>query len=292
MDKILLVLNPHSGRGHVKTMRSLVEGECHRRDCAVEVICEEDKERASGLIAAEAENFDLVLSAGGDGTNYTVVNAMMKTRQRNLGLLPVGTGNDLARSLGLTQSMPQLIRRIFEGRPGPLDLGEVAGHYFLNTASLGFDVEVIARYDEARLLGRLGYVEALMKSLGSYTSKTYRFLGEKEISATLFALVVSNGSFYGGGVPICPEASPTDGKLNLLIAEAMSTKELFRFLPRLYRGKHTDIDLVHTYETEGFRLGLTPQEINLDGERVAVEGEIAFTILPGEICLWGRDKNV
>lgn len=292
MDKILLVLNPKSGWGNVKTVRSLVEGECHRRDCAIEVICEEEKERASALIASTAENFDLVISAGGDGTNHTVVNAMMKTKQRNLGLLPVGTGNDLARSLGLTQSMPQLIRRIFEGTPGPLDLGGVAGRYFLNTASLGFDVEVTARYDEARLFGRLGYIEALLKSLGSYTSKTYRFLGENEVEARLFALVVSNGSHYGGGVPICPGASPTDHLLNLLIAEEMSTKDLLGFLPRLYRGKHTKIDVIHTYETEGFRLGVTPQELNLDGERMAVEGEIEFSILPGEICLWGRERNV
>lgn len=191
-------------------------------------------------IAAAAGGMDTVIALGGDGLIHEVVNGLMAIDERDrprLGIIPMGSGNDFARTLGCTFNHPEAaLEEMLSGRPCSFDLGLVTsdqqphgplanspGTYFMETLSFGIDAAIAIDTIDRRAAGTSQEGSALFATssvkivaAGSAGYPSHVSIdGEEPIDLTTLVFAVQNGPTYGGGFRICPEADPTDGTLNL-----------------------------------------------------------------------------
>lgn len=271
--------------------------------------------------AAAAEGFDMVVAAGGDGTVNEVVNGLAEAAAKGegracLGVLPLGTGNDLVRLLGLPADPEEAVAALRRGACRRLDLGEIRaggeGRFFLNVAAGGFSGEV----DKAltpeikRSWGPLAYLRAATEALSELDvyEVRIRFDGEETVELPALNVVVANGRFAGGGLPIAPRAHPGDGLLEVVVIPEMPLTSMVALAPRVLAGRHLDVLEEQEREEETPRLiyrrcrtvevgSEPPMPWNTDGELI---GELspsfrvvprALTVVVGDEPLWEVEES-
>jgi diacylglycerol kinase (ATP) len=189
---------------------------------------------------AAEEGLERLLVAGGDGALHYAIQGLAGSSCA-LGIVPVGSGNDLARALGIEQDPLDAARRAVVGAPRPIDLGKVGDRYFAGTVGLGFDGEVARFVNEMSGFppGALAYPYALLRTLWRFEPPVLRVEhdgGAFEDRAML--AVFANSPFFGGGMRIAPAAELDDGLLDLVILERVAAFRLAVIFPRVYRGSH------------------------------------------------------
>lgn len=207
-----------------------------------------DAERMA--IAAAREAADLVIAAGGDGTINEVVNGVHRhalaeapVRLPRLGIIPLGTGNDLASALNLPVNIPAAIRTAVAGLPAEVDVGMVGNRCFLNVSTGGFGAEATeeASAEVKRALGPLAYVITGARKFASLEVSTARFTDDETIYEGPFLLfAVGNSRRTGGGNWLTPKADLSDGLLDLCVVKELSRIEFLGLLPNLRAGAHLD----------------------------------------------------
>jgi len=186
--------------------------------------------------AAAGRGARLVMAWGGDGTINEVASALVGTDVA-LGIVPAGSGNGLARELGIDPRPRRAIADALQRTPRPIDVGEVEGRYFVNTAGVGFDAHVASRFASARRRGFLGYANITARALASYIPLSYRITiagATREVRAILVTL--ANSAQFGNGALIAPGARVDDGELDLVVIEERSRFRTICGLPRLFNG--------------------------------------------------------
>ncbi|MCL6451523.1 MAG: diacylglycerol kinase family lipid kinase [Acetobacteraceae bacterium] len=230
-----------------------------------------------------------LIVVGGDGTIHEVANAMAGS-DAVMGLISVGTGNDLSRSLGLPRRPQDAARVALEGRPRRVDLGRVNGDYFVNVSGLGFDAEVSKEANRhSKILGRLGatlpFVVALFKMLFRYQNAPARIrIDDKELEGRILLVAVGNGEFYAGGMKIAPGALLDDGWLDVVVAWDLTRLETVLALLRVYKGTHLALPKVCHYRARRVEVS-SPRLLSVqsDGEVVS-QVPATFEVVPG--ALW------
>lgn len=233
-------------------------------------------------------DYDHFVAVGGDGTIFAAVNTMMKTSARKLTIVPAGSGNDFARSLGLKGDVINILKSAQVLEPRPMDLGKWNEHYFLNIASVGFDADVNANNNERlKRFGPFSYTLSVIKTLFTYKPRIIKKEGLALREWTLFT--IGNGGYYGGGFPIFPKASPFSGELLFLGAGKSRLKHILPFLLCLFMGKDYlwKKDMVRaSLRFMDFTL-IDEANVNLDGENFREKGPVHVKILPSEILYLG-----
>jgi diacylglycerol kinase (ATP) len=189
--------------------------------------------------------------AGGDGALHYAIQGLAGTGCA-LGIVPVGSGNDLARALGIEDKPLEAARRALAGIPRPIDLGRLGGRYFAGTIGLGFDGEVARFVNEMSGWppGAMAYPYALLRTLWRFEPPVLRVehdSGRFEDHAML--AVFANSPFFGGGMKIAPGAELDDGLLDLVILERVAPFRLATIFPRVYRGSHVKDPRVHFWRS-------------------------------------------
>ena len=162
---------------------------------------------------AAHRNVDVVVAVGGDGTMNEIAKALINS-QTILGILPMGSGNGLARHLGIPMSGGLAIDRIFRGQTTRIDAGVVNNMPFFCTAGFGFDAFVADRFARQPTRGLATYIQTSLKSLGAYKAQEYVVNGEAK---KLFAMTFANASQYGNNAYVAPQADLADGQLDLVL---------------------------------------------------------------------------
>lgn len=239
---------------------------------------------------AADRGFERVVAAGGDGTIHEVVNGLAEAaRPPVLGVIPLGTANDFARSLALPEDVEEAVGVLVEGRSRRIDLGEARGPRFTRFANVvvgGFGGLVGERADteRKRALGPLEYLRSAAERLPELEAYRVRVEMEGErLELDVYHAVVANGGRSGGNVPVAPEAKLDDGLLDVVLVPALRAAELVALIPRLLRARHLADDRVVFRRTA--RLSLRsepPMRFSVDGEPLG-EGEVAFRVLPGAL---------
>ncbi len=225
---------------------------------------------------------DIVVVGGGDGTLNAAVEGILQI-DRPLGILPLGTANDLARTLQLPTDLSEAARVIVSGHSQRIDLGDVNGKPFFNVASMGISGDVARALDrdlKARL-GILGYPLSLWRAATRrrVVKGTIR-CDEASFPIRAIQISVGNGHFYGGGMAIASDARIDDGTLDLVIMAPQDLWRLVRRLPAFRWGRHDLIDQVS--HLRGHHIEVTtsvPLPINTDGE-MTTETPAVFKVLP------------
>jgi diacylglycerol kinase (ATP) len=268
--RIIVLLNPTAKRGQAR--RLLVR--------ALEVFRQQDvlfdvRESRSSLhlmeLAGKArdEKPDLIVSAGGDGSHHYVINGLFKS-EIPLGLLPMGTGNDLAKGLGMPMDVSAAATALLNGPVRDIDLAQVGTAVYACIAGVGFD-STVTRYanEHARWLsGSLAYTWSLLCCMSEYRPQQLEIIADGESFAreVLFA-VVGNNSSYGGGIRLAPRAKLNDGLLDICIVPYLGRLELLRWVPRAYRGEHLNHPRIKYVQARKITLSATSRmELFGDGE--------------------------
>ena len=225
----------------------------------------------SELIREHRDDINLVIVGGGDGSMNAAARGLVDTGLP-LGILPCGTANDLARTLGLPVDCEAAAQVIVAGRAMAVDLGQVNDAYFFNVASVGFSAR-LARSLTARAKkrwGKLGYAIASVRLLSESRPFTAYIEHDGSVETVRTIQVsVGNGCFYGGGMKVAEDARPDDGMLDVYSIEVKHWMHLLALGPALRRGTHGRSDSVRTYRTTALAIRTRrPHEVNADGELV------------------------
>jgi diacylglycerol kinase (ATP) len=278
--KVLLVTNPSSGSSGRHEREDLIDGLSALGP--VEVI-EPHPESLDEQVRHAALGRDLVVSAGGDGTLNCTVNALGdRLGDLTFALVPLGTGNDLARTLGLADLDPiDVARSLSPDRVIPLDVGIASGagveRLFVNACMGGFPVKVTESLDddEKERLGAAAFIWGGAKALASLERSTVRVQGE--VVPSCVAAGVGNGRTCGGGIEVWPEADPGDGLLDACALPAEGPVDLAKLAAAVKLGRHQAMDGVVYHRSGSITIEAEPAiEINVDGELVGLRTPAAF----------------
>jgi diacylglycerol kinase (ATP) len=242
----------------------------------------------TAVIKRHAAACDLVILGGGDGTLNAAAPALVETGLP-LGILPLGTANDLARSLAIPLDPLAAAELITTAEPQPADLGWVNGHYYFNVASIGFSAELAGDLtaESKKKWGTLGYAIAAVRVLRRVRpfTVTIEHDGTTEKVVTIQASV-GNGRHYGGGMTVEEGAAVDDGKLDFYSLEVAPWWRLIALLPALRRGTHGQSDDVRAFKTTEIKLTTRrPRPVNTDGE-LTTHTPAHFKVIPEAVRIF------
>lgn len=272
--KAIIIHNPAAGGG--KDRRSLIKK--LRDSLHAEVRLTKKKGDAKRLARnAMTKGFDYIIAAGGDGTLNGVINGIAAEPDRvRLGLLPIGTGNDFARTLNLPSSAEDNIDVLLSKQTKAIDLVRMQSdriRYFVNVSAGGFSGIVDEKLTPAikRKWGPLAYVRsaaAALPELHGYKTKVVIDDTER-LSVDLCNVVLGNGRYVAHGLPIAPKANPSDGLLDMILITKRSKTEMILLATQILMGKHLSSDAVIFRRAKKVSISSRPgMWFNTDGELV------------------------
>jgi diacylglycerol kinase (ATP) len=259
------------------------------RRALVEVIevSSDDHRRLQQALAEHRDEVDRVVVGGGDGTLNAILDPLIETRLP-LGILPLGTANDLARTLDLPSDLADAAAVVAAGRTRQIDVGCINGKHFFNVASLGLSTQVARELtrETKRRWGVLGYPIALWRAV--HKRRSFRAdIRCDEVRRRLHSIQIwiGNGRHFGGGMTIAANARIDDGRLDLVSLAPRSFWQLILSSARLRWGHRHDERMRHWRGTEIEIRTRRPMAINTDGE-VTTQTPADVRILPKAISVY------
>lgn len=285
--RALLIVNPHARQGRENFARAkqyLTELGFHLVEELVD-----DIQSASDIIRQYRDQVDLVIVGGGDGTLNAALDGLVATGLP-LGILPLGTANDLALTLGIPHSLSEACRVIQEGYIHPIDLGWVNGKYFLTVASLGLSDAVTRQVTEKakRQWGMLAYVVAAFYVFWHFRPFSAEVLTpDQSFSVKTIQIVVGNGRYYAGGLTVAQDAAIDDQRLDLYSLEIQHWWDIFTLLPAIRNGNLKARYSVQTARSQEIEIHTPkrPRSIDADGEPVS-HTTAYFRVMPNALSVF------
>src|SRR2546426_12820799 len=237
-----------------------------------------------------ADGYGVIIAVGGDGTANEVANGIAGSTAA-LALYPIGAGNDFARALGYPRRRRDVPRFLRGARRRAIDVGEVNGRVFVNAAGVGIDGHVAERVAAtSRVAGQtLGYFVGALVGIATYRPRPMRVLVDGELrSGPFLTVVAANGTHFGSGMHVAPEASLDDGQLDVLLAGDLSRWASLAALAKLYRGTHVNGRTIVMKRARVIEIGLErPLAAELDGEVMRL-AKLSIPVRPGALDVLAR----
>jgi YegS/Rv2252/BmrU family lipid kinase len=279
----LLVVNAASrlGAGSGEAAHRLLT----ERGCRVLRLDSRGCDDISPFIEAQGPGADFVMIVGGDGTMNAAAAGLVRAACP-LAIVPAGTANDLARTLGIRGALERVIALPFCGRRARIDLGEANGHHFFNVASIGLSADLARSLTQEakRRYGRWSYVLAAFRALRAV--RPFRAIVSHEgrsVSVRTLQIAVGNGRYYGGGNAVHHEARIDDAALDLYSLELRRLWRLLLMYPSFKKGRHSLWREVRAARCDHFDVWTRrPRAVNLDGE-LKTWTPVSFRVLPAAV---------
>ena len=293
----LLLLNPHAARGRAAALAGDLRQWLDAHSPATPLLAPNDPDAARAALRALPAS-SRVLLVGGDGTLHQMLPALLE-RGHTLGLVPLGSGNDTARALGLHRlAWREALAHAVAAPASRMDVGMASAdgwqEPFVSSLSIGFDAAVTARAlrAPARLSGMPRYLWATFGEIGALRQHELHLVCDGEPvhdGATLFAAVL-NTRTYGSGMPAVPHARIADGRLDLLVAGRFGRVGTLAMLPLLLAGVHLRHPRVRTWPFVALQVesdALLP--LAADGEALPAARTLAVRVLPAALSVVARN---
>lgn len=288
------LVNPSSGGGAAPGAVVPIARSLREAGARVEVTYSPGPQATVELVAAAVEAGDVVVSVGGDGMLSSLAGEVAR-RNGVLGIVPAGRGNDFVRMLGLPDDPDAVARHLLSAEPRPTDLLAVtlpddSRRVVAGSVYGGVDAQVAAMVNRTRWLPKkLQYPVSAVRGLAGFKASAYTVtVDDTEHRFDAATVVVANSAYYGSGMVIAPPASVDDGALDVVVIEAAGRIDMIRSFPKVYDGRHVDLDQVHLFRGSRVRVTATP-EVSLggDGEPLGQLGPdgVEVDVLPGAVSI-------
>ena len=273
LGKVTIIANPAAGRRSAVRVSSLAADALASHARQVEVSHTEGPRHATELAQEHGPDSELVVAVGGDGTVSEVLAGLVALpAPPPLAIVPTGSGNDFAAALGVALRAEQAVRQVLQGSPCRLDYGVlIPGNIpFTSVVGCGFDARVAGRLvgRRRRLAGRAVYVHWVLQELLVLRSMPARVrVDDQALEGDFLLIAIANGPAYGAGMRIAPQASLTDGLLDVIAIERVSRLRFARHFPRVFSGQHLDLPEVRVLRGSRVRIDTAePGPVLVDGD--------------------------
>ncbi len=291
-DRVKIILSSYGGRLPVQAKVNHVEQALQATGLEYELELTAYPQHATELACRAAQQGrSVIVAAGGDGTMNEVVNGLVQAagneEPARLGILPLGTGNDLADALKLPRDLSLACERLKAGRTRLIDVCQVNDHYFVNNAAVGLEAMVTMNHRRMRRVkGNVRYILAALKTVLQAQVWQMRLIWDHgDFEGPISVVSVGNSNRTGGSFYMTPGAVPDDGLLDFVYAVGMSRRQLMSLLPKTFSGAHISHELVNYQRTTRLSIHCSPPTpIQADGEIIAEAATtLEFRILPHKL---------
>jgi YegS/Rv2252/BmrU family lipid kinase len=282
MKKILFVFNPMAGRGRIKSRLFDIVDTFVRCGYKVLVFPTQKKGDAASIIANEQEHYDLLVCAGGDGTLNEAVSGMMQSGNRvPIGLIPVGSMNDVGHSFKISRNIMNAVRDVITGRPYSMDIGKMNDQYFIYVAAFGAftDISYTTSQKNKNVIGNLAYYLEGIKKLSDLKPKLVKIEYEDKVIEEEFLIGLVTNSLYIGGFKNLnyDKTSLCDGLFELLLVKMpKNILELEMIISSLINYKINE-NLMYYIQTPSVIISSEKMDWTIDGEFGGVHERVEIT---------------
>ena len=279
-SKIVFIINPISGTANKASIPSLIDKYIDKERFDIEIRLTEYAGHASEIAdEAKSNDVDVVVAVGGDGTVNEIARALVKSRTA-LAIIPCGSGNGLARHLMLPLNVKGALEIINTCEIHELDYGIINGHPFFCTCGMGFDAFISAKFAEAGKRGPMTYLENVLKEGLTYKPETYEITYDGgTLTHEAFLISCANASQYGNDAYIAPQASMSDGLMDVIIMEPFDIIEASTISIEMFNktlDKHSRVKTLRTKKLHIHRN--KPGYIHYDGDPVEEAADLDITL--------------
>lgn len=292
----LFIINPHAGSGRAQRVWASLQPVIQERlTHYTSAVTHSAADVPYHLQQALAAGIRRIVSVGGDGTNHAIINEIVRHNLAHpdeaitFGMIPAGTGQDWARGAGIPLDSIQAAETVLNANPRPVDVGQVqfgdTRRYFLNISSAGISNDVVNRVNRVPRRYPWTFTRAIVTSLLRYRPEAMRLVvdGTVWFEGNAYIAAVCNGTTFGQGLMIAPDAAIEDGLLDVVVVEELALPKLLWAFPSIYAGKHITHPRVHSTRGEQVAI-LSPSQrpirMDLDGEPAAGDSDIRYTVVP------------
>ncbi len=279
---ILFIINPISGGRGKRRIPDFIDKYLNKEKFSPNFVFSEYVGHASELAdEAATKNFDVIVAAGGDGTINEVATKVLK-HQKILGILPLGSGNGLARFLNISKNLRYALSIINDFKIDKIDTAEFNKKCFFNLAGMGFDAHLSAVFSKDKKRGLSGYVKLGFKEVFNYKPQIYQLdIDDKTYTRKAFAISIANSSQYGNDVYIAPNASVKDGLLDVCIIKPFPIIKLPLLGYVMLNGKAETSDMIEIIKGKNIKIiREMAGAVHVDGEPLQMGAEIEAVVNP------------
>lgn len=283
-QKITFIVNPKAGAGQGVTLEQLVERQARVHHCDIDIQYTRSAGHATFLAADAARlGANIVVAVGGDGTMNEVARGLIGTNV-TMGIVPKGSGNGLARHLGIPLSTAQAIDSLFQSDALAIDVFTLNGKLSLNVSGIGFDGHVTNLFGVKSGRGLMGYVTVTLKEFSAFREFTAEIRSENiNTKRNAFIIAIANSSQYGNNAYIAPHASVCDGLLHVNFLKKIP---LYRmdFLYDFFAGKVGHSPYSEIMETTSMQIATSePVSYHVDGEPAGMADQFDIVLTPAAL---------
>lgn len=279
--KIVFIINPISGVGKKKVVEKEIKREIDKELVDAEIIYTEYRGHARAIAESYANKVDVVVAVGGDGTVNEVGSGLVGTTTA-LAIVPVGSGNGLARELNIPLRISQAVAVINTMNIRCIDVMKVNNHYSLNVAGIGFDAFISHEFSKVKRRGPLQYMHLITREYPKYKAKEYILnIDGHFYDRKAFLVSFANSSQWGNNICISPNASVDDGLIDVCIVAEFPNYAVPALLVSLFAqaiDKNKYDEIIHAKEIE--LMNETTLLGHVDGEPIEVEPHSRISIVP------------
>ena len=284
----LVVVNPKAGLGAAASLATQVVGFLQSHEIAYRMISPNSATETKTLVAESLRNGEAtkLLSVGGDGLFHLLLQFAIEFKVP-LAIVPGGTGNDFYRTLGwFDHELDDYLKHLNSTPPSLVDVGVVDGEYFGAVLSSGFDSVVNERANTIKWpKGPAKYNAAIVLEFPKFQPIEFKIFADEQIlEVEAMLIAIGNGSSYGGGMRVCPDANLHDGLFDIMILHPVSKLEFIKVFPTVYKGTHVEHPQVEVIRAKAIRIESSAVAY-ADGERI---GQLPVQVesLPQSLLTW------
>ena len=287
MDKkVLFIVNKYSGMGYQTAIEGRILDTCKKNDTKCSIEYTQRRGHAISLANEASKNgFDYVIAVGGDGTINEVARGLLNS-DTPMGILPRGSGNGLARHLGISVILTDAIDNLFHHKVMKIDTLSINDKLSLNVSGIGFDGHVANLFANKKIRGLVGYVRITVKEYFQFPEfEAEVSVDNQTVVRKSFIIAVANSSQYGNNIKIAPLASVRDGILHLTVMRKIPLYRLdhiFTFL----KGSLTNSEMFEILEGKEVRIKTSqPVPYHIDGEPCGLNNSFNIQLRPASLSV-------
>jgi len=275
--KLLFIVNPNAGKKISERLIDTIRKE-FPQNIYYQIVVWKDKDHFKEVLdILHSQDYTDAVAVGGDGTVNQVAKSLLGTNI-SLGIIPAGSGNGLARTLGISMEVEEAIKQIAKGNTVKIDHGTVNGIPFFCTSGIGFDAHIGNLFTKSVKRGLQSYIKITISELFRYRAKNYSLtFNGQTIERKAFLITVANAGQYGNDFYIAPEAKINDGLFHVVILKPFNVFHLPGLMIKILGKKAHLSGRIETYVTNNISIKReTKDTIHFDGEPTIEDAEVIY----------------